>query len=194
MKLTLKQQYMLSVLYFQYHACWCTGDFRSQCISRHGIDLWNIPSPASEELIIYPFLPLQSSSLSLSAQEQQLQQLQLLQQQLVQQSQLLRTPAAAVQAPLIDSNLLAQIQALTNQLLKKTQEEVKPPEPAFNKVCIMWDRMLLLELPVRFCKISAASLNDMLMALRKAAMELPQSLNKPFSLLVFLIWAQFWLW
>ena len=44
---------MLSVLHSQYHACWCTGDFRSQCINRHGIDHQSriIPSPASEELI-----------------------------------------------------------------------------------------------------------------------------------------------
>ena len=43
---------MLSVLHSQYHACWCTGDFRSQCINRHGIDHQSriIPSPASEEL------------------------------------------------------------------------------------------------------------------------------------------------
>ena len=53
MKLSLEQLYMLSVLHSQYHACWCTGDFRSQCISRHGIDPQseNIPSPASEEFI-----------------------------------------------------------------------------------------------------------------------------------------------
>ena len=45
---------MLSVLHSQYHACWCTGDFRSQCISRHGIDHQSriIPSPASEELMM----------------------------------------------------------------------------------------------------------------------------------------------
>ena len=51
---TLKQQYMLSVLHSQYYACWWTGDFRSQWISRHGIDCqsWNIPSSASEELIL----------------------------------------------------------------------------------------------------------------------------------------------
>ena len=29
---------MLSDLCRQYHACWCTGDFRSQCITRHGIE------------------------------------------------------------------------------------------------------------------------------------------------------------
>ena len=52
MKLSLEQHYMLYVLHSQYHACWCTGNFRSQCISRHYIDLQsrNIPSPASEEL------------------------------------------------------------------------------------------------------------------------------------------------
>ena len=32
---------LLSVLHSQYHACWCTGDFESQCISRHDIDLQN---------------------------------------------------------------------------------------------------------------------------------------------------------
>ena len=44
---------MLPVLHSQYHACWCTGGFRSQCISRHGIDPQsrNIPSPVSDELI-----------------------------------------------------------------------------------------------------------------------------------------------
>ena len=38
---------MLSILYCQYHACWCPG------IRRHGIDTqsWNITCPASEELI-----------------------------------------------------------------------------------------------------------------------------------------------
>ena len=53
MKLSLEQWYMLSILLSQYHACWCSGDCRSQCISRHGIvpQRQNIPSPASEELI-----------------------------------------------------------------------------------------------------------------------------------------------
>ena len=53
MKLTLEQQCMLFVLYSQYNACWCSGDFRSQGNSRHGIDLhsWNIPSSAPQELI-----------------------------------------------------------------------------------------------------------------------------------------------
>ena len=52
-KVSMEQPYVLPILYCQYHACWCTGDFRSQCISRHGIDLQsrNIPSLASEELI-----------------------------------------------------------------------------------------------------------------------------------------------
>ena len=38
-KLNVEQLYMLSLLHSQYmyHACWCSGDFRSQCISRHGI-------------------------------------------------------------------------------------------------------------------------------------------------------------
>ena len=39
MKLTLQQKYMLSVLHGQYHACWCSGDLKSQCISKHGITL-----------------------------------------------------------------------------------------------------------------------------------------------------------
>ena len=38
MKLTLGQQYMFSVLHNQCHACWCSGGFRSQGISRHVID------------------------------------------------------------------------------------------------------------------------------------------------------------
>ena len=37
MKLTLEQQYMFSVLLCQYHACWCSGNFMSQGISKHGI-------------------------------------------------------------------------------------------------------------------------------------------------------------
>ena len=43
---------MLSVLHSQHHACWCSGDFRNQGISSHGIDpqSQNIPSPASGEL------------------------------------------------------------------------------------------------------------------------------------------------
>ena len=51
-KFTLEQLYMGSILYCRYHTCWCPGDFRSQGISRHGIDQmrWNIPSLASEKL------------------------------------------------------------------------------------------------------------------------------------------------
>ena len=51
-------QYMLSVQHNLYHACWCSGDFRSQCISRHGIDPQsrNIPCPVPEELIDYHLL------------------------------------------------------------------------------------------------------------------------------------------
>ena len=52
-KLTLEQQYMLSVQHGRYHASWCTGDFSRQCISRHGIDLQSqhIVSPAPVGLI-----------------------------------------------------------------------------------------------------------------------------------------------
>ena len=51
MKLALEQKYMLYVLHSQYHACWCSGDFRSQGISRYGIDPQsrNNPSPVSEQ-------------------------------------------------------------------------------------------------------------------------------------------------
>ena len=50
MKSTLEKQYM-SINHCQYHACWCPGDFRSQGISRYGIDpqIWSIPSPGSED-------------------------------------------------------------------------------------------------------------------------------------------------
>ena len=53
-RVTMEQPYVLPILHCQCHACWCTGDFRSQCISRHGIDLQsrNIPSLASEELTL----------------------------------------------------------------------------------------------------------------------------------------------
>ena len=79
-------------------------------------------------------------SLSVSAQAAQLQQLQLLQQQLVQQSQLLQAQQSANkmqdEQPIIDNNLLNQIQALTNQLLSRTTDAPpsKQPEPTFNKV------------------------------------------------------------
>ena len=47
----MQQPYMLPILYCSYHSCWCPGDLRSQCISRHGIDQisQNISSLASEE-------------------------------------------------------------------------------------------------------------------------------------------------
>ena len=50
---TMEQPYMMPILYWQYHGCWCSGDFRSQGISRHDIEpqSWNIPPPASEELM-----------------------------------------------------------------------------------------------------------------------------------------------
>ena len=46
-------QLILPVLHSQHHACWCTGDFSRQCISRRGIDpqIWNILFLASEGLI-----------------------------------------------------------------------------------------------------------------------------------------------
>ena len=52
----MEQPYVLPLLYCQCHACWCTGDFRSQAISRHGIDFQsrNIPSLAWEELTHWP--------------------------------------------------------------------------------------------------------------------------------------------
>ena len=33
-----EQAYMLPILYYQYHACWCPGDLSRQGINRHGID------------------------------------------------------------------------------------------------------------------------------------------------------------
>ncbi|XP_071133579.1 SR-related and CTD-associated factor 4-like isoform X2 [Mytilus edulis] len=74
----------------------------------------------------------QTGSTSLSAQQQQLQQLQLLQQQLIQQTQLMQQSTG--QQPVIDSNLLSHIQTLTSQLLNK-----KPPEPGFNKKLLDFD-------------------------------------------------------
>ena len=38
MKITLEQQYMLSVLRSQYHDCIWSGEVRSQCFSRLDID------------------------------------------------------------------------------------------------------------------------------------------------------------
>lgn len=74
----------------------------------------------------------QMGSTSLSAQQQQLQQLQLLQQQLIQQTQLMQQSSG--QQPIIDNNLLSHIQTLTSQLLNK-----KPPEPGFNKKLLDFD-------------------------------------------------------
>ena len=52
-KFTMQQPYILPILHWQYHACWCSGDFRSQGINRHGIDPQgrDIQFPASEELM-----------------------------------------------------------------------------------------------------------------------------------------------
>ena len=57
-KFTMEKPYVLPILYCQCHACWCTGDFKSQCISRQGIDFQsqNIPSLAWEELIVPYYL------------------------------------------------------------------------------------------------------------------------------------------
>ena len=53
MKSSLEQQHILYVIYSQYHACWCSRDFRSQCIGRHSINPQSriTPSVASDELI-----------------------------------------------------------------------------------------------------------------------------------------------
>lgn len=79
--------------------------------------------------------------LSLSAQEQQLQQLQLLQQQLLQQTRILHEPQQTPAAPLIDGNLLAQISALTSTLLLKSKDEPakSAPQPAFDKKLLDFD-------------------------------------------------------
>ena len=52
-KFTMEQPYILSILYCQYHACWCPGDLQSQGISRRGDNQirWNIPSLAWEEFL-----------------------------------------------------------------------------------------------------------------------------------------------
>jgi hypothetical protein len=76
-------------------------------------------------------------STSLSAQQQQLQQLQLLQQQLIQHTQLMQQSSQGT--PVIDSNLLSHIQTLTNQLLKSGD---KPPEPGFNRVSPLTNQLL----------------------------------------------------
>ncbi|KAL5010493.1 hypothetical protein ScPMuIL_012798 [Solemya velum] len=79
----------------------------------------------------------QAEPTSLSAQQNQLQQLQLLQKQLIQQTQLMQQPSEQV-APIIDNNLLAQIQTLTNQLLNKPEGE-NSSEPGFNKKLLDFD-------------------------------------------------------
>ena len=45
-KFTMAQPYILLILYWEYHACWCFDDFRSQSLDRHGIDPLKIPSAA----------------------------------------------------------------------------------------------------------------------------------------------------
>ena len=37
-RFTIEQPYMLPILYYQYHACWCSGDYRSHNFSKHDID------------------------------------------------------------------------------------------------------------------------------------------------------------
>ena len=74
MKLTLEQEYMLSVLHSQYYVCWCSGDFRSQGISRHGIDptkseyfissIWRVNADQWHKMQ-YLFKVLQNNSLLL---------------------------------------------------------------------------------------------------------------------------------
>ncbi|OWF37540.1 splicing factor, arginine/serine-rich 15-like isoform X1 [Mizuhopecten yessoensis] len=77
-----------------------------------------------------------SGTTSLSAQQQQLQQLQLLQQQLIQQTQLMQqAPSQPGSSHAIDSNLLSHIQTLTNQLLNKTDKT----EGGFNKKLLDFD-------------------------------------------------------
>ena len=48
----MEQPYMLPILCWQYHACWCSGNFGGQGISRHGINLQsqNIMFPESDGL------------------------------------------------------------------------------------------------------------------------------------------------
>ena len=52
-KLLNNKQCLLAVWHSQYHACWCSGDFRSLGINRHGIDpqKQEYYAPASAELI-----------------------------------------------------------------------------------------------------------------------------------------------
>ncbi|CAL1544517.1 unnamed protein product [Lymnaea stagnalis] len=88
----------------------------------------------------------QEGSITGAAPESQLQQLQHLQQQLVMQTERISKPQQST--PPIDSNLLAQIQMLTNQLLSKTGgtdsagdagKLQKAAEPLFNKKLLDFD-------------------------------------------------------
>ncbi|KAH9525314.1 SR- and CTD-associated factor 8 [Bulinus truncatus] len=88
----------------------------------------------------------QEGTMTGAAPESQLQQLQHLQQQLVMQTERISKPQQST--PPIDSNLLAQIQMLTNQLLNKTGgtdpagdagKLQKPAEPLFNKKLLDFD-------------------------------------------------------
>ena len=51
-KFTMEQPYLLTVLYCQYHVCWCSGDYSYQGINRHDIDHQKVEflSPAWDEL------------------------------------------------------------------------------------------------------------------------------------------------
>ena len=98
------------------------------------VDKYLTKSPQSST---YSFQP---HALSLSAQEQQLQQLQLLQEQLVRSSQLLSQPQPQ-HDQLDEGGLLSQIQKLTHQLLAEDKQEAEMEEeprgaiePSFNKV------------------------------------------------------------
>ena len=66
-RFTMEQLYMLPILYYQYHSCWCPGDLRSHGISRHGIEQKrrNNPSVASEELKFNTLLHLLSELVNL---------------------------------------------------------------------------------------------------------------------------------
>ncbi|XP_059176987.1 SR-related and CTD-associated factor 4-like isoform X2 [Physella acuta] len=86
----------------------------------------------------------QEGSITGTAPESELQQLQHLQQQLVMQTERISKPQEST--PPIDSNLLAQIQMLTNQLLHKTGSDSgdtgklhKAAEPLFNKKLLDFD-------------------------------------------------------
>ena len=61
---TMKQPYMLVIIHYWYHACWCLGDLKTQAISRHGIDQININIlyVASEELRFIMYLEISRCS------------------------------------------------------------------------------------------------------------------------------------